>query len=63
MIYHFTFDWPQVVVTVCVFISFVGSCFKSGRQEKPIDSIVVLVVGILWMIGSLYILSAGGFYG
>lgn len=63
MVYHFTFDWPQVIITFSVFVSFVCGCFKSARQANMTDSIVMLVIDFLWLVGTLYLLSAGGFYG
>lgn len=63
MIYHFTFDWPQIIVTSTVFISFVGSCFKSAKQTNLTDGSIVLIIGFLWMLATFKLLSAGGFYG
>lgn len=52
--------WPQVVVLLSVLVSFGGTCVRAAND--PENGGVYAFVGFLWLIGSLYVLNAGGFF-
>lgn len=52
--------WPQVVVLLSVLVSFGGTCARA--MEDTDDGWVRAIVGLLWTIGSIYVLNAGGFF-
>ena len=52
--------WPQVVVLLVVLARFGVDCVKAARATEY--GWVDALIGFLWLIGSIYVLNAGGFF-